>query len=362
MIFNTFDANNDIVTGRSLRVSSGVWPNSAMSITQSSMVSDFWSLTGSVGNPSYGTSVYDIRRTMYYLNVFPTSNEFNNNDPYFSIAYGNINGNLGSGSFNSDVSSSQAFPAKAIYTQYSNLLLGDTNTNTFFVNSGSVSIAANDIWAISFSSFKMKDNVDAGAIQFSLSGSNGNFTFIDDSPYNSTVQTSYQIILGNLTSPPISPTYGGYGVFFPASGIVILNAAAIASLVGLNTGTYTYSPALSSVDYTINQYVLFNSITASPSGMNVQVSEFVPSIQYYIRVKNKEFNYSNNPTYVYDGTDGIHPPGYIYNANFITNPQTYITTIGLYNDSNELIAVAKLSRPIVKSFNSEVLLKVRIDT
>jgi hypothetical protein len=96
--------------------------------------------------------------------------------------------------------------------------------------------------------------------------------------------------------------------------------------------------------------------------MNIQCSEFIPSIQYYIRVKNKEFNYSNNPTYTYDGTDGVHPAGYIYNPNFITNPQTYITTVGLYNDSNELIAVAKLSRPLVKSFLSEALLKIRIDT
>ena len=361
MIFNKFDPNSDIVTGRSLRVSTGIWPNNVMAVTQSLMISDFFDLTGSVGNPSYGNNVYDIRRTMYYLNVFPTSTEHTNNDPYFSIAYGNVNGDLGSGSFGTDTASIQAYPAKAVYTQYANLL---ANSDLFYMNSGSSTITANDIWVISLSSFKMKDNVDAGALQFSLSGSNGDFTFIDDSPYVSTVNTSYQIISGSLTTPPTAPTYGGFGAFFPASGIVILNALAISNLVGLTTGTYPYSPTTPTTgqDYTINHYTLFNSIVTSTSEMNIQCSEFIPSIQYYIRVKNKEFNYSNNPTYTYDGTDGVHPAGYIYNPNFITNPQTYITTVGLYNDSNELIAVAKLSRPLVKSFLSEALLKIRIDT
>jgi hypothetical protein len=83
-------------------------------------------------------------------------------------------------------------------------------------------------------------------------------------------------------------------------------------------------------------------------------------------VKNRDFNYSNNPTYVYDGKTvsptGITPSaGTIYNQDFISNPTTYITTVGLYNDNNELVAVAKLSRPAVKTFDNELLVKVRLD-
>jgi hypothetical protein len=95
--------------------------------------------------------------------------------------------------------------------------------------------------------------------------------------------------------------------------------------------------------------------------MKVRKSEYVPSRHYFVRVKNRDFNYSNNPTYVYDGTDGVHPAGLIYNQDFITNPTTYITTVGLYNDNNELVAVAKLSRPAVKTFDNELLCKVRLD-
>jgi hypothetical protein len=95
--------------------------------------------------------------------------------------------------------------------------------------------------------------------------------------------------------------------------------------------------------------------------MNVRKSEYVPARHYFVRVMNRDFNYSNNPTYVYDGTDHVHPKGQIYNADFITDPRTYVTTVGLYNDSNELVAVAKLSRPAVKSFDQELLIKVRLD-
>ncbi len=38
-----------------------------------------------------------------------------------------------------------------------------------------------------------------------------------------------------------------------------------------------------------------------------------------------------------------------------------VTTVGLYNDANELLAVAKLSRPLVKDFTKEALIRVKLD-
>jgi hypothetical protein len=45
----------------------------------------------------------------------------------------------------------------------------------------------------------------------------------------------------------------------------------------------------------------------------------------------------------------------------INNPQTFITTVGMYNDNNELLAVAKLSRPLVKDFTKEALIRIKLD-
>jgi len=45
----------------------------------------------------------------------------------------------------------------------------------------------------------------------------------------------------------------------------------------------------------------------------------------------------------------------------INTPQSYITTIGLYNDNNELLGVAKLSKPLLKDFNKEALVRIKLD-
>jgi hypothetical protein len=43
------------------------------------------------------------------------------------------------------------------------------------------------------------------------------------------------------------------------------------------------------------------------------------------------------------------------------DPKVYMTTVGMYNDSNELLAVAKLSKPLLKSFSREAIVKVKLD-
>ncbi len=63
----------------------------------------------------------------------------------------------------------------------------------------------------------------------------------------------------------------------------------------------------------------------------------------------------NNPSF----TSGSN--GQLSQTTFIGDPKTYITTIGLYNDNQELLAVAKLSKPLLKSFQREALIRVKLD-
>ena len=51
----------------------------------------------------------------------------------------------------------------------------------------------------------------------------------------------------------------------------------------------------------------------------------------------------------------------LFRSNFINHPQIYVTTVGMYNDSNELLAVAKMSRPLLKDFTKEALIRVKLD-
>lgn len=383
MIFKKFNPDQDIVAGRTTRVASGFWPNGLTNWSQSYMVDDFWSLTGSnTPSPSYGTSYYDIRRTMYYTNVYPATAYLNNSDPYFCITYGHIGGDMGSGSWEQESSSIRANPTKAIYTQYKNLLLGSDDSELFKMRYEDEETGSLDIWVIDFSAYKMKDRIDEGLLEFSLSGSNDNMlTLIDDSIYTSKNQNVYQIIEGNLENPPQSATYKGFGLFYPSNGIIVLNAGQIAARLGLAEGIgygigggllpdnlWPYNPGITKnsyfdggIGYTYNHRTLFISMLLAQRTMRVRKSEYVPARHYFVRVMNRDFNYSNNPTYVYDGTDGIHAKGTIYNTDFINDPKTYITSVGLYNENNELVAVSKLSRPAMKSFDQELLIKVRLD-
>lgn len=389
MIFNQFD-QTDIVAGRTSRVASGFWPNSVTFLTQSLLSDNFYELTQSATtpSPSYGASIYDIRRTMYYVDVFPDATTHANNDPYFSVSYGNYYGEYGSGSFNLDTASIKAFAPKAIYTQYQNMLVGSTDlSGKFQMKSGSATnpqgLTADDIFVVSFSSYKMKDKIDEGIFEITLTGSRGAITLRDDSPFLSQASSVYNLIPGSINDATTTlPPYQGIGLLYPNDGVVVFNAQVIDQLVGLSSnvsGTVapvTISPAnystasivgipiagqSSLVPTTVNHEVFFWSIKNANNTIKVRKSEYVPARHYFVRVKNRDFNYSNNPTYVYDGTDGIHAKGTIYNQDFITNPTTYITTVGLYNDNNELVAVAKLSRPAMKTFDNELLVKVRLD-
>lgn len=83
--------------------------------------------------------------------------------------------------------------------------------------------------------------------------------------------------------------------------------------------------------------------------------EVITSNYVFIRARNAEFNYSQNPTFIDSTTGGVRY------TDFITAPQTFITTVGLYNDNGDLLAVAKLSKPLKKDFTKEALIRVKLD-
>jgi hypothetical protein len=376
MIFNQFDST-DIVAGRTAKVASGFWPGSTTIWSASLIESGLFDATQSAAtpSPSYGSSIYDIRRTMYYIDVFPDSVHHQNNDPYLAIAYGNFYGELGSGSFDLDTGSIKAFAAKTIYTQYKNLLLGSSNVEEqFSFTSGSTTSTTDtpdDIYVLNFSSYKMKDKIDEGVFQISFTGSNGLFTFRDDSPFLNQTFNVYDLIPGTINdSTNVAPAYPGIGLLYPNDGVLVLNAKILNQVVGLTAFGYNpksipgvvVTPPGTVVPTTYNNQALFQSIQQSNMPIIIRKSEFIPSQHYFVRVKNRDFNYSNNPTFVFDGTeDNIHSRGTIRWPDFISDPRTYVTSVGLYNDNNELVAVAKLSRPAIKDFSTELLIKVRLD-
>ena len=169
----------------------------------------------------------------------------------------------------------------------------------------------------------------------------------------------YNIVSGSITGGIFNasaPKY--YGLAYPDMGILVLNGLAVDASASFNTVTGSNIAG-------DNAWKLFTSISGAmsygSSNANAELAfagrneESITSAHYFVRIKNGEYNFSNNPSF------STGSAGDLAQATFINDPRVYITTIGMYNDSNELLAVAKLSKPILKSFQSEALIKVKLD-
>jgi hypothetical protein len=77
---------------------------------------------------------------------------------------------------------------------------------------------------------------------------------------------------------------------------------------------------------------------------------------YFCRAQNTEFNYSSNPTFV-DSNQRI----VVTSGSNILQTRTYVTTIGLYDANDNLLAAAKVNKPITKSPDSEAIFRIRLD-
>lgn len=345
-VYKTFNTT-DIVPAKNEIVTTGLWSNGSGSIT-----TFFTSSTSTIAGAS-GSDASD-----YYYNVYASSNTASA-AVEFAVAYGHISG---AGAPNLSADPNSTLPTKATYFQY-RALLTDTGENKFRFYSGSTldGYQSDDIYVINVARANYRERMDAGNWQITLSGSNGLFKFIDDSGEKFDLSNSgtneFNIVSGSLnigTNDAASiSTYTasngqGFGKFYPDYGILVFNPSALSTIVGSEL-----TPSGSFVSYEFNHKKFFNSVKLGAS-FEARRTENVSTAHYFVRVNNREFNYSNNPTY-FDATGSFVEP------TFASEPVTYITTVGLYNEGNELIAVAKTSKPIAKSFSKELLLKVKLD-
>jgi hypothetical protein len=301
---------------------------------------------------------------VYKDNILTTANA----ESQFSIAYGHVNGS-GSAYFNSLVPDKT--PTRDIYGQFRSLIYGDEATQFQF----GTNYTSKDIIVLSVNRARFKESFNPGSFFIKLKNGANQISLVDDSTVTTTstyVGTSrvYQILSGsydsntNITTPSSSnyTVSGSYGIIIPDEGLIILNPRALSlapgALGGINASFNEYSSsqyAAGNYNYNVNNRIVYNFISSSTSPtFNLQSSETISSRYFFTRVKNSEFNYTTNPTV-------IDSNGNLLYTQLIYNPQTYITTVGLYNNSGDLLAVAKLNKPLVKDFTKELLLRVKLD-
>ena len=318
MSFNRYNTEDSVISSET--VVRGLWPSDNVNLT------------------SVSTSSTQASASQFYLDVY------NAGEVVFSIEYANISGS-GSTYFNSNVTSSS--PTKVVYGQYRNLIYG-SETATFQIGGSTV----NSFYVINVARSRYKESLHPGSLTLALSGSSGIISLTD----NSSVLTTSQFIDSNRYFNIVSGSAGTpanttvYGHMFPDLGLIILNPVTIGS-------GYIATPGTTANSYDNNNAKLYNSINAAIGGsrfFRLQSQETISSRFFFTRIKNSEYNYTSNPSII-DST------GNILYSTLIDNPQTYITTVGLYNDNNELLAVAKLSKPLVKDFTKEALIRIKLD-
>ena len=352
--------DNDVVNDTQ-KVAISTWTNNVNNLTTahtSSAQANFTSPTASGA---------------FYIDVYNEVTSSTSTAVQYSVAYGHRKGS-GSLNFTNDTGAKGKSATGVTYAQYRNLVYGDNTISDFKFND----YTPDDIYIINVNRSRYKHNLKPGTLNLYLTGSakltmqntdGGTASMLhltDDSvtKTGSAVLTNlgrqFNIVSGangemsgsNLSQVTDS---GSYGFFYPDAGIIILNPRTISHSIHVmphHMGTDNTAANQDNISPTGPQ-TLYNAVSGAKYFI-LDSEEKVSSQYYFVRARNYEFNYTSNPSYIDDS-------GNLNFTSMVDNPRTFITTIGLYNDSNDLVAVAKVSQPISKDFSKEALIRVKLD-
>ena len=370
--FTEFNPLADVVSNVKNFVSTPLWSGN-----ESTLTSFFTNSNASV----------DITKTNtlpYYLNVYNkdpnsgTATIASSSEAQFAIAYANRTG----GGFTAATGENRKQPTKALYSQYRSLLIGYSDPK-FTIGTKE----KDHVYIVNINRGRIKERLDPGNWELRLSGSvtkTGTYPLlklIDDSGQGKSAVGSvnnplagggsrvFNVVSGTVAVSDDNALFGqqqgdtNYGLIYPDIGVIVLDPDQISSSIDSVYGQYPNSA--SSDQSTNNLQYIYDAINGGGSAVNdfdnggtgfrARSEEEVTSTHYFCRVQNRDYNFSNNPTF-FTASDGSFT-----NDSFFKDPKVYITTVGLYNDNYELLAVAKLSQPLQKSFAKEAVIKVKLD-
>lgn len=322
-------------------------------VSADSVASTVWSTEGVLLTTFHTSSAHQLTDAAdFYGEVRATTDA---NDPVeFSIAYADA---LGSGSapYNSGVVG--VSPTATVYRQIQNLVLGGKDSTDIFTFDGTTS---DYFFVLSFDRARYKEKLLPGSFNLRLQESGGSTLDITDNSVDVVSETFteagrvYDLVSGSngeAHDGDGTTASGSYGWLLPDVGMAILNGKALE--LPLVDGGMALN--ITRDQSNAKNYIkLFNLIK---TGANFRLSseETVTSNYVFARVRSEEGNYSTNPSMI-SGSSGD-----LYHDEMAYSPATYITTVGIYNDNNDLLAVAKMSKPLKKDFTKEALIRIKLD-
>ena len=341
MAFQRFNPENDVVENQRTTISSGLWTGGSSTLTGFFTQSANGNITGSV---------------LELYNVDPNTDT--SAETQIAVGYANIHGSGSAG--NTTKLTTGGRQTAALYRQFRNVILAPNTDEFSFTGAPS---SSDDFYFISFQRARQREKIDPGNWELQLtgqmSGKAAKIQLIDDSGagLNPTVNEGgrvFNVVSGSINdginTAAASQPGGGLGLFYPDLGIILLDASQMEASGGIADPVNPRS----SDTFDNRPQKFYNSIK-SGSSFQARREEEISSTNYFIRANNKDFNFSSNPTFS-TGSDGSLTQG-----TFFKDPKTFITQVGLYNDENELLAIAKLSKPLLKSYSREAIIKVKLD-
>jgi len=339
MAYQSFNPETDIVENQRTTISSGLWTGGSSTLTSFFTQSTNGNITGS------------------FLELYNEDpNQSSSAETQFAIGYAHVHGSGSKGNVSKLTTGGRQ--SAALYRQFRNLILApNTSEFTFTGHSGT----SEDFYFISFQRARQREKIDPGNWELQLSGQMAGkaakIQLIDDSgaTTNPTVEEGgrvFNVVSGSISdgvnTTAANQPGGGLGLFYPDLGIILLDAAQMEASGGLTANARD-------ADQHISRSEAFFDVIVSGSSFQARREEEISSTNYFVRANNKDFNFSSNPTFS-TGSDGSLTQG-----TFFKDPKTFITQVGLYNDENELLAIAKLSQPLLKSYSREAIIKVKLD-
>ena len=325
---------------------------------------------GTLAGSNLATSSLSSTQKNYYYNL-----QYNSKD-HFSVTYGHI---AGSGSDIQNTTTEGT--TQAIYKQFYNFTEAKSSNVRDIVGWGMIDgtdsgneVTQSGVYIIAAERLQMKDKLNPGTWTMTLSGSNtagaaDSIKLTDDSK---TVQSGdapfgarYNIVSGSAGS-----IVGGgytsltYGFFYPDAGVMVLSANALSSsLPGTENAITSGSLPIISAGTGLAQDTRVSSAADNASKLALALQKGTVTMRseeqqyiydYFCRAKANEYNLSSNLTF---WSGSIYE---IRHSDMVTNPQTYISEVGLYDINGDMLAVGRLSSPINKNFSSEAIVKVRL--
>lgn len=362
LVYTQF-TSGDFVSNNVYAATKGLWSNSSASI-----------------NAYYTASDLTNNQRDHYLKVQSSTSSCDDSTEFY-IAYGN---RFGYGAIEAEGQQNDT-PTRAIYKQYKQLLLTPEDQQ-FSFKSGSLYTTSDHIYVLNFNSKLIGDKVDPGNFELSLAKLNGNLyangtytassaikvdsgsskliTLIDDSkdyldvaPSLTAMTRVFNLVSGSLENGIYTPSTEAYGLFYADYGVIVFNADKLDNELSFNTTSASFVAGNNNL-----KFLTAISGASAPTAIRTETSSFYArkvdiktNSYYYIRLRNYQYNYSTNPTY-YTGSRAE-----LIHRDFTYNPVSYITSIGLYNPNYELLAVAKLSKPLKKTFFDEYLITIKLE-